>query len=82
MGLHALLGFRGWKTKPPVNEETEKTAETSPALPEKSCLTVRLLSRFTGGSRRLGSARCLWLCGCRVGVPWAVPARAARVMLQ
>lgn len=74
-----MLGFRGWKTKPPVNEETEKTAETSPALPKKFCLTVRLLSR---GGRRLGSARYLWLCGCRVGVPWAVPARATQVMLR
>lgn len=66
MGLHALLGFRGWKTKPPVNEETEKTAETSPALSEKSCLTVRLLSRFSWrrpAARLRRAPLALWLQG-------------------
>lgn len=42
--LHASPGFRGQKTKPPVNEETEKTPEPSPALSEKAFLTVLLLS--------------------------------------
>lgn len=55
--LHVSPGFRGRKTKPPVNEETEKTPEPSPALSKKAFLTVLLLSGWRQPMVSLGQGQ-------------------------